>query len=203
MVVTMDDASVPSTGLPSFLDKSPQIPIFACAEFWNSAHSKTFLSSPRYAEMLRFSNRDDASFSCLWHLVESMHLCTFGKPCRFTKQMGVSPPSPPDQKAAATLHSEHRASRALKDRVSTLVDSRCRQLRAWLPMPCSDVTLASLSTRPILPPGQLKRTGKTKQPSVHYATTEDVLATKHPPERLPQPICVVPAFAKPVPVPKC
>ena len=68
---------LPEFLLHSFLDKSPQVPIVACAKFWTSTHHKSFLSSPRYKEMARYTNEHDTSFSNLWYLTDSLSLSVF------------------------------------------------------------------------------------------------------------------------------
>ena len=189
--------------VPSILDKSPQTPISVCARFWTSAYYKTFLSSPRYEEVLRFADRNDAGISCLWHLTDSMCMSVFGQPSRFSKLMGASPLSPAEQQSAFALSVKHRASRALKNRISTILDARCDKLKKWLSPQCSQDTLSAFSTHALVPLPELKRLCKARCPASARKTptvTRPLIDQRMRPSR---PVCTPPQYSKPLPVPKC
>ena len=197
---------IPSFIVPSALDKSPQVPIFACAKFWLTVNRSTFSESPRYQELLRFHSRDDASFSCLWHLTESMHLSVFGTPCQFTKTVGRTPLSPTLQSHAYHLHTHHPASRALKNRVSTLITAQCKKLTSRRPDMADQTTRIAFATHDMLPTRILKQRARTQTPagSPIPLGAHDPPDPAHPPtQSCTHALCRQPPFSKPLPTPKC
>ena len=62
--------------IPHFMDKAPQVPIFACGHFWRHVHHSTYFTSSRYAELSRQTSARDANFLLLWQLVDSLSLAT-------------------------------------------------------------------------------------------------------------------------------
>ena len=77
--------------IPQFLDKAPQVPIFACGHFWRNVHHSTDFTSPRSAELFRQTSARDAKFLLLWQLVDSLSLSVRGEASVFSHSHRVSP----------------------------------------------------------------------------------------------------------------
>ena len=161
------------------MDKTPQVPIFACGHFWRHVHHSTYFTSSRYAELSRQTSSRDANFLLLWQLVDSLSSSALGEVSGFSHSHRLSPLTHAEQAKAQKISLTHRPTASYRNRVRQLLDTNTPRLKASAPSSFPESVVTLLSLHSTLMPAALRAESK-KQKILDDLCPPDMLTSDTP-----------------------